>query len=143
MREKRFWQQEAFYVKKKTLVVTAVTGLLALTLTLFVGNGFRTRTDVALSGYALSEDGMNMTLHVRVMSSMGYVRSFRDDGGGVKPHYLTFYATFGGLNSSLGAKDEFVLALDKRDTEIYFNRPGGGYELVLQKDGETDQWQRP
>ena len=29
------------------------------------------------------------------------------------------------------------------DTEIYFNRAGGGYELVLVKNEETGEWIRP
>jgi hypothetical protein len=74
---------------------------------------------------------------------MGYVRGFKDNGGGVKPHYLTFYSTFGGLNSSFGAVNSFVLELGKNDTEIYFNRPNGGYELVLVKNIDTGEWERP
>lgn len=74
---------------------------------------------------------------------MGYIRGFADKGGGVKPHYLTFYATFGGFNSSFGAENQFTLELDENDTEIYFNRADGGYELVLQKDAETGEWVRP
>lgn len=73
----------------------------------------------------------------------GITRGFKDNGGGVKPHYLTFYSTFGGLNCQLGAKSEHTLTLDKDDTEIYFNRADGGYELVLQKDKETGEWIRP
>ena len=74
---------------------------------------------------------------------MGYVRGFKDNGGGVKPHYLTFYSTFGGLNSSFGTVNSFVLELGKDDTEIYFKRPNGGYELVLVKNGDTGEWERP
>ena len=68
---------------------------------------------------------------------------FKDKGGGVKPHYLTFYSTFGGLNSSFGSINEIELELSRDNTEIYFNRPGGGYELVLKKDIATDEWIRP
>lgn len=60
-----------------------------------------------------------------------------------KPHYLTFYSTFGGVNSSFGTVNTFILELDPDDTEIYFNRPGGGYELVLEKNTETGEWVRP
>lgn len=42
----------------------------------------------------------------------------KDNGGGVKPHYLTFYSTFGGINSSFGAVNSLVLELGKDDTEI-------------------------
>jgi len=74
---------------------------------------------------------------------MGYIRGYKDEGGGVKPHYLKFYSTFGGLNSSFGAKSEFVLELDEDDNEIFFSRSDGGHELVLQKDKETGEWVRP
>ena len=73
---------------------------------------------------------------------MGYVRGFKNSGGGVKPHYLNFYRTFGGLNSAWGAESSFLLEVGPEDTEIYFNRPGGGYELLLQKDS-TGEWSRP
>ena len=47
------------------------------------------------------------------------------------------------MNGSWGAKSEFVLPLGKDDTEIYFARLDGGYELVLQKNEETGLWERP
>ena len=93
--------------------------------------------------YSVAEDGTAITLGVQVSSSMGYVRGFKDNGGGVKPHYLTFYSTFGGLNSSFGTVNAFVLELDPDDTEIYFNRPDNGYELVLIKEEATGEWIRP
>ena len=83
-----------------------------------------------------------MTFRVSSAESIGYIRGFKDKGGGVKHHYLTFYYTFGGINSSCGAKNTFTLELSPEDTEIYFNRPGGGYELVLVKDEETGEWHR-
>lgn len=108
-----------------------------------IGTGFQKRTDVVLGDFAVSEDGSEITLHVGVASSMGYIRNFKDKGGGVKSHYLTFYSTFGGLNSSFGSKKAFTLELVPDDTEIYFNRAGGGYELVLVKNEETGEWIRP
>ena len=32
---------------------------------------------------------------------------------------------------------------DEDDTDIYFNRTGGVYELVLQKNEITGEWERP
>ena len=101
------------------------------------------RTDVVLVDYAVAEDGSTINLGVQVASSMGYIRGFKDNGGGVKPHYLTFYSAFGGLNSSFGTVNSIVLELGKDDTEIYFNRPDGGYELVLVKNVDTGEWVRP
>lgn len=127
---------------KKILIILLVV-VIALSSFYFVGTGFLERMDVLLYDYSVSEDGTELTFNAGIMSSMGFIRGYKDSGGGVKPHYLTFYSTFGGLNSSFGAKNEFVLELDKDDSEIYFKRAKGGYELVLQKNAETGQWERP
>lgn len=128
-------------MRKKIVIMIAV--LVGLFLSFMIGTGCMKRTDVVLGEFAISEDGKMLTFHTGVTSSMGYTRGFKDNGGGVKPHYLTFYSTFGGLNSSYGAKNEFTLVLDENDTEIYFGRADGGYELVLQKDVKTGEWVRP
>ena len=109
----------------------------------FIGTGFSVRHDVALLNYTVSEDGTEITLHTSLMSPIGFIRGYKNMGGGVKPHYLKFYGTFGGIHSEWGAKNEFVLPLSKDATEIYFSRPGGGYALVLQKDAETGKWVYP
>lgn len=123
-----------------TVLVTTVIVLLG---SYFIGSGFAARNDVVLLDYSVSENGTEIILHTAVISSIGYTRGFHDDGGGVKPHYLTFYSTFGGLNSSFGAKQEFTLEIDENDTEIWFNRADGGYELVLIKNADTNEWERP
>ena len=128
-------------MKKKIFVVMAIVIVLAAVF--LVGTGFQKRTDVVLFDYSVSEDGTAISLGVQVTDSMGYVRGFKDNGGGVKPHYLTFYNTFFGINSSFGTVSTFVLEVAPEDTEIYFNRPNGGYELVLVKDEETGQWLKP
>ncbi len=127
-------------MKKKNLVLITIIVSGILVMSFLTGTGLMKRTDVALGEYSVSEDGKTLTIHAGVTSSMGYTRGFKDNGGGVKPHYLTFYSTFGGLNSSFGAKNEFELELDENDTEIYFERSNGGYELVLQKNIETGEW---
>lgn len=128
-------------MKKKVILTMAI--IVVLVASFLIGTGFKKRTDVVLLDYAVAEDGSAISIGVQAASSMGYVRGFKDNGGGVKPHYLTFYSTFGGLNSSLGAVNSFVLELGKNDTEIYFNRPNGGYELVLVKNIDTGEWERP
>lgn len=128
-------------IKKILIILLAV--VVVLSSLYIVGTGFFQRTDVYLGDYSVSEDGKELTFNASVASSMGFVRGYKDEGGGVKPHQLTFYSTFGGLNSSFGAKNEFVLELDKDDTEIYFKRAKGGYELVLLKNAETGEWERP
>lgn len=128
-------------MKKKSIFTAAI--IVILVASFLIGTGFTKRTDVFLFDYTVAEDGSAISLNVQVSSSMGYVRGFKDHGGGVKPHYLTFYSTFGGLNSSFGAANSFVLELEKDDTEIFFNRPNGGYELVLVKNTDTGAWERP
>lgn len=127
---------------KKLILISVIAVIVILTASFFVGTGFIERTDVILTDYSVSEDGTQITLNASVSSSMGYIRGFKNNGGGVKPHYLTFYSTFGGINSKLGAKNEFVLEVNGDDSEIYFNRAGGGYELVLQKNTETGEWEK-
>ena len=126
----------------KTIIILAVGIIIALSASYFIGTGFQKASGEVLVDYTVSEDGKEMTFCVGSVESMGYIRGFKDKGGGVKPHYLTFYRTFGGINSSWGAKNTFTLKLAPEDTEIYFNRPGGGYELVLIKDEETGEWNR-
>ena len=128
-------------MKKKIYLTLAVIAVLMISMP--ICTGFCKRTDVVLFDYSVSEDGSTISLEIQVASSMGYIRGFKDKGGGVKPHYLTFYSTFGGLNSSFGSINEIELELSRDNTEIYFNRPGGGYELVLMKDIATDEWIRP
>lgn len=130
-------------MKKKRIAIISILIVAALIISYLVGTGFRKRTDVVLFDYSVAEDGTAISLGVQVPTSMGYIRGFKDKGGGVKPHYLTFYSTFGGLNSSFGTVNTFVLELEPEDTEIYFNRANGGYELVLQKNVDTGEWTRP
>lgn len=126
----------------KRKMITVITIIFVLSAVFLVGTGFQKRTDVVLIDYSVSEDGTAIELEVQVASSMGYIRGFKNNGGGVKPHYLTFYSTFGGVNSSFGAVNSVMLEIAPDDTEIYFNRAGGGYELVLVKDEKTGQWVR-
>ena len=128
-------------MKKK--IILAIGIIIVLIASFLIGTGFMKRTDVVLVDYAVAEDGSTIKLGVQVASSMGYIRGYKDNGGGIKPHYLTFYSAFGGLNSSFGAVNSIVLELGKDDTEIYFNRPDGGYELVLVKNVDTGEWVRP
>ena len=126
-----------------TIFAILISALVVLYMLYFVGTGFTERYDVYLHNYSVSEDGTQLTFSTGIYSSMGFTRGFKDNGGGVKPHYLTFYSTFGGLNSALGAKNEFVLPLDENDNEIYFADIDGGYKLVLKKNPETGVWEEP
>ena len=127
----------------KRKAVLTITIIVVVLVAFLIGTGFVKRTDVVLFDYAVVEDGAAISLGVQVSSSMGYTRGFKNKGGGIKSHYLTFYSTFGGVNSSFGAINTFVLELDEDDTEIYFNRPNGGYELILIKNVDNGKWERP
>ena len=127
------------YLTKVILIIAIIVVAVA---SFLIGTGFIKRTDVVLYDYIVAEDESEIILDVQVSSSMGHIRGFKDNGGGIKPHYLTFYSTFGGLNSSLGAKNSFILEMDDDDTEIYFSRPNGGYELVLIKNVDNGKWER-
>ena len=91
--------------------------------------------------YSVSEDDGRMTIHVGVASSMGFIRDCKVKQGGDN-QYITFYSTFGALNSPIGAKNKFEIELNPLCTEIYFYHGDGGYTLVLQKDQETNKWER-
>ncbi len=120
--------------------LVCILGLLAAWMIL---SGFSYHTNVYITDdFVVSEDGTEIQFTVGVGSSMGYVRGFKDEGGGVKPHYLKFYSAWGGLNSSLGAKFEYTLKLDPSDTEIYVYHGEEGYTLALRKDIKTGKWFR-
>ena len=127
----------------KKIIIIALIVVIAVSASYLIGTGYIINGGIYLGEYNVSEDGKEITFNAGVASSMGFIRGYKDEGGGVKPHYLKFYSTFGGLNGSWGAKNEFVLPLDADDTEIYFYRGNGGYELVLQKNEESGLWERP
>ena len=128
-------------MKKKIIIIVSV--LVGVAIILFIATGLTKNPNVVIREYSVNEDGSKLNFTVGMPFSIGYTRGYKNKGGGVKSHYLDFYNTFGVINSSLGAKFEYVLELDEDDTEIYFNRSGGGYELVLQKNQETGEWERP
>lgn len=94
---------------------------------------------VMLMDYSISNDGDIMTLKVGVASSIGYIRTLKESQQENKK-YITFYSTYG-LNSSIGAKDEYQIDLDPTCNEIYFYRGNDGYALILHKNEETNKWE--
>lgn len=130
-------------MKKKFIIIISILVIVVLLSVFLAGTGFSKRNDVILIDYSISADGTKLTFQTALPTSAGYIRGYKHNGGGMKPHYLTFYSTFGGWNSSFGAKYEFELDLKETDTEIYFNRANNGYELVLQKNINTGEWEEP
>lgn len=122
---------------KKGITVIVIL-LLTVIGILFFSTGGK-RTDIILNDYTVSEDGSIMTINVGVASSIGYVRTIRvkEDGDN---KYITFYQTYG-INSRIGAEDEFQIELNPTSKGIYFYRGDAGYDLVLQKNDKTQEWQ--
>ena len=124
--------------KKICLVMLSMLGLIFAWMII---SGYSYQTSAYITDqFVVSEDGKELKFTIAVGSPMGSVRGFKDEGGGVKPHYLKFYSAWGGLNSSIGAKSEYVLKLDPNDTEIYVYHGDSGYSLALKKDIESGEW---
>lgn len=128
-------------MRKKLVFV--LLALVCIVVIWMIGSGFAATTSVYITDdFVVSEDGSAITFTVGIGSSMGYVRGYKDEGGGVKPHYLKFYSAWGGLNSSIGAKNKYTLELSPDDTEIYVYHGDGGYDLALEKDSVSGEWHK-
>lgn len=74
--------------------------MLGLIFAWMIISGYSYQTSAYITDqFVVSEDGKGLKFTIAVGSPMGYVRGFKDEGGGVKPHYLKFYSAWGGLNS--------------------------------------------
>ena len=128
-------------MNKKT--ITVISCILAIVVLWIVASGFTYQTSAYITDdFTVSDDGDEIRFSVSVGSSMGYVRGYKDEGGGEKPHYLKFYSTWGGFNSPIGAKTEYVLKLNQNDREIYVYNGDRGYTLSMEKNVETGEWHR-
>jgi len=124
-------------MKKRTVLLIALIALLLASVALLVLGGGR--TDVFLLDFAASEDGQSMDIRIGVSSSAGYVRAVRAHARG-DGLYLSFPSTFG-INSRVGARDSFTIALPSDCRVIYLARKGG-HEPVLERDPIEGQWKR-
>ncbi len=125
-------------MKKKLGILVALAFLAAIGLLVWSTGG--KMGGVYINKYAVSADGSTMEIQSAVAGSMGCVRALgeRDDGN---RKYLTFYSTFG-LNSTIGAHDEFQLTLSPACDEIYVYSGEDGYKLRLRKNKDTNEWER-
>lgn len=123
---------------KKYLSIIIILILLVVG-ALFVSSGFKTRTDVYLQDFSVSEDGSVITIKTFLSGSMGYIRDVKTEEVN-DAVYCSFYCAFGGLNSSIGAKNCFEIKLDESSTKIYFDRGREVDDLVLEKDAATNVW---
>ena len=115
------------------LLIGAALGIL------FVLPGFQKRTDVYLQDFSVSEDGSVITVQTFPIGSMGFIRAMEAKQIGDEIH-CSFYRTFGGLNSRLGAKTAFEIRLDHPTERIYFDRGTSFGQLVLERDADTGAW---
>ena len=110
--------------------------LVALVVFYMVTTGLTRRADVFLWDYSVTEFSDVVTIQIGVGSSMGYVRDMKNVSEDEGRMELEFYSAFGGLNSSWGAEDVFVLRPDKECREIYFRSYDDGWRLVLERDAD-------
>lgn len=122
---------------KKKIVFVVILLLTAMGILIYSTGG--KRADIILNDFTVTEDGNIMTINVGVASSMGYIRTLRVKEEGDNK-YITFYQTYG-LNSKIGAEDEFQIELNPSCKGIYFYRGEAGYDLVLEKNDVTQEWQ--
>lgn len=115
------------------LLIGAALGIL------FILPGFQMRTDVYLQDFSVSRDGAAVTVQTFTTGSMGYIRAMEAKQIGDEIH-CSFYRTFGGLNSRLGAKTTFEIRLDHPTQQIYFDRGTSFGQLVLERDADTGAW---
>jgi len=134
---------------KKLIKIVPVILFVVIGLSFKMVGGGEVRSDVDLTDFVVSEDGTEITLHTRLMSRTGHIGGFEEYDSEGETRCLTFYNTYGNAHgrmsskvvSMIGARTKFVLELEPDDTEIYFNRPDGRYELILQKDSITGEWE--
>ena len=129
--------------KAVKIILITISIIIAFIIVLFIATGFTKNPNVEIINYSLNEGSNELNFTIGIPYSIGCTRGYKNNGGTGNAQYLNFYNTFGVINASWGAKYEYVLHLNEDDTKIYFNRTNGEYELVLQKNEETGNWERP
>lgn len=123
---------------KKFFIIIAI--ILVLVAAYIIGTGFLNNESVFIEEFTVSDDGSEMTIKAGVASSVGYIRSVSSHTEG-NTICLDFKNAFGGINGSIGAKNEYSLKLDCDATGISVYRGNNVYVQVLEKD-ENGIWQR-
>lgn len=126
-------------MKKNKILVIVLAVIVALTALYVIAPGFSKQGNVYITDYSISEDGTEITITVGVSTSIGYVRNvyeYQQHGGKL---YLDCYSAFGGINGSLGAKNEYTIQLDEDTETIAIYRSVNCYDTVLEKD-ENGKW---
>ena len=126
--------------KFKNICITVfiiVVGILAF---YFVGSGFQKQGSTYISDFSVSEDGTEITIKVQVFNSVGYIRKVSEHQQNGERLYLDCYSAFGGINGSIGAKEEFTIKVAEETKVIALYRNANCYEEVLKKN-ELNEWQ--
>ena len=113
------------------LLIAAILGIL------YLSSGFSTRTDVDLLNFSYNSAEETLTLNTTLFSSMGFIRKATVKHNGEKI-YVSFYNNFG-LNNPRSAKNSFDIKVPPKCSEVYFEREGNTYWLVLKKDS-SGKW---
>lgn len=95
--------------------------------------------NVYLKNFIVSQDNKKIALDVYTTDSYGYISNKKVKNENEKK-YITFYSN-SILNTSLRAKNQFIINLDDETNEIYFYN-NKDYKLVLKKDEKTKEWSK-
>ncbi len=123
---------------KKKIIIVIIVVLIVLLAICFI-HGLKKVTSVELKDYSVLEDGNKIKLTTIVTDSVGYTRGIKIKNEENKM-YISFYSTFGLLNSKLGARNEFEIDVGSKCEKIYFDRGNDDYKIVLKKDEYTNEW---
>lgn len=124
---------------KKRILISLIV-IITIVIIGFVLVNFIKRTDVFLGEYTVTNDGTQISMDVGVASSMGYLGRYSTKQVENRL-YVTFYSALRGHNTFAGG-NLITIDLPQGCDEIYFNRSGGEYELMIQKNNETGEWER-
>ena len=124
--------------KRKFIIAFLI--ILIIFIVLYFNNGFKKRTDVILMDYSVLENGSVIKLDIGISASIGYVRRLESKQK-ENSIYITFYSTFGFFNNKMGSKGEYEIKINKEIDKIYFYKGDGKYNLVLQKNELTNEWE--
>jgi len=124
--------------KRKFIIVFLI--ILIIFIVLYFNNGFKKRTDVILMDYSVLENGSVIKLDIGISASIGYVRRLESKQK-ENSIYITFYSTFGFFNNKMGSKGEYEIKVNPKIDKIYFYKGDGKYNLVLQKNELTNEWE--
>ena len=129
-------------IKKNSTSIIIVSLIITyLLLVSIVGAGFSFNPNVKLADFSVSEDGTEIILKTSVNTPSESIRKFTYIPSG-DAYFLDFLYSFGVGTFLFGEKDEFILEIDENCRGIFFQREDG-YELVLYKNEETNQWEIP